>query len=88
MVASAFNAVIQEVTGTTGSLVLPLSDSQVQWSCLTSKTILQEIAHSYAVSSVKTHLLQFLQYPQRRIRYLLQPLIPDLPVWVYFCGLG
>ncbi|MDE7054148.1 MAG: hypothetical protein K2O84_04945 [Oscillospiraceae bacterium] len=33
MVASAFNAVIQEVTGTTGSLVLPLSDSQVQWSC-------------------------------------------------------
>ena len=30
MVASVFNAVIQEVTGTTGNLVLPLSDSQVQ----------------------------------------------------------
>lgn len=30
MVASVFNAVIQEVTGTTGHLGLPLSDSQVQ----------------------------------------------------------
>ena len=30
MVASVLNAVIQEVTGTTGHLGLPLSDSQVQ----------------------------------------------------------
>lgn len=48
MVASVFNAVIQEVTGTTGNLVLPLSDSQVQ----AMEPVMQAIS-SQTISSIE-----------------------------------
>ena len=41
-----------------------------------------------AVAPVKSHLPQLLQYPQRRIRRILQPLLHNLFVRIYFCWLG